>query len=270
MAAGRAPDPATEAYLLYVGADRIARVVLARAPIQIVSPVDGVAEEVTASHIALRATGVGLRGPVGWGQPVVGRVILAVPSPDAELRAAAVDISAAGGILVAGARLDIEALTRARAIGVAGIICGGVVGRELQQLEESDRRQRAALHALDPVRDRGARRVSAGDPSRPLAWDLLAAAAAEDGRLGILPDARLAVVGGRPGDAAHLRAARRRRARRRRGAVPAGRAVWWARRTDPAARRRVPVRRVRRLRGDRRTRPRRAGSCALADLERLG
>jgi len=191
------PRPGDRAYLLYVGADRIARVVLARSPTTMVSPIDGVAEEVTASHISLRASGVGLRGPVGWGQPVVGRVILAVASPDAELRSGAVDISAAGGILVAGARLDIEALTRARAIGVAGIICGGVVGRELQQLAESDVRQRAALHAITPFAilalDGFGRR-----PIPTLAWDLLTAAAADERLVGILPDARLAVVGGDP------------------------------------------------------------------------
>ena len=191
------PRPGDRAYLLYVGTDRIARVVLARSPMTLTSPIDGVAEEVTASHISLRASGVGLRAPVGWGQPVVGRVILAVASPDAELRSGAVDISAAGGILVAGARLDIEALTRARAIGVAGIICGGVVGRELQQLDESDVRQRAALHTVSPFAilalDGFGRR-----PIPTLAWDLLAAAAADERVVGILPDARLAVVGGDP------------------------------------------------------------------------
>ena len=191
------PRPGDRAYLLYIGADRIARVVLARSPVTMTSPIDGIAEEVTASHIALRASGIGLRGPVGWGQPVVGRVVLAVASPDAELRSGAVDISAAGSILVAGARLDIEALTRARAIGVAGIICGGVVGRELQQLDESDVRQRAALHALTPFAilalDGFGRR-----PIPTLAWDLLAAAAADERLVGILPDARLAVVGGDP------------------------------------------------------------------------
>ena len=123
--------------------------------------------------------------------------ILAVSSPDAELRSGAVDISAAGAILVAGARLDIEALTRARAIGVAGIICGGVVGRELQQVEESDQRQRASVHALTPFAilalDGFGRR-----PIPTLAWDLLAAAAADERLVGILPDARLAVVGGEP------------------------------------------------------------------------
>ena len=191
------PRPGDRAYLLYVGADRIARVVLARAPQTMTSPIEGVAEEVTASHVSVRASGIGLRGPVGWGQPVVGRVVLAVASPDAELRSGAVDISAAGAILVAGARLDIEALTRARAIGVAGIICGGVVGRELQQLEESDVRQRAALHAITPF----AILALDGFGRRPIptvAWDLLAAAAADERQVGILPAAGLAVVAGDP------------------------------------------------------------------------
>lgn len=192
-----APRPGDRAELLYIGADRIGRVVLARAPMLVLSPVDGIAEEVSASQISLRASGIGLRGPIGWGLPVTGRVILGVTSPDAELRSGAVDISAAGSILVAGARLDIEALTRARAIGVAGIICGGVVGRELQQLEESDTRQRAALHAVTPfailaLDGYGRRAVPT------FAWDLLAAAASADRMVGILPEARLAVVGGDP------------------------------------------------------------------------
>ena len=194
------PRPGDRAYLLYVGADRVARVVLARTPMLVPSPVDGIVEAVTASDVAVRVSGIGLRGPVGWGEPVVGRVILAVPTPDAELRSGAVNISAAGSILVAGARLDIEALTRARAIGVAGIICGGVVGRELQQLEESDRRQRASMHVMTPF----AILALDGYGRRPIptpAWDLLAAAAADERQVGILPDARLAVVGGDAGDA---------------------------------------------------------------------
>jgi hypothetical protein len=191
------PRPGDRAYLLYVGVDRVARVVLARTPSYVTSPVEGVAETVTASHIGIRASGIGLRGPVGWGQPVVGRVIMGVPAPDAELRSGAVDISAAGSILVAGARLDIEALTRARAIGVAGVICGGVVGRELQQLSESDVRQRASLHTVTPFAilalDGYGRR-----PIPTLPWDLLVAAAADERQVGVLPDARLAVVGGDP------------------------------------------------------------------------
>ncbi len=180
-------------YLLYVEPERALHAVVARAPQPVASPVDGLVATVGADGLLIRATGLGLRGPVGWGQPVVGRVVLGVTGPDEELRASAIDISAAGAVLVAGARLDIEAVTRARAIGVAGILCGGAVGRELRQLEESDERQRAALHSAVPfgllALDGYGRR-----PMPVIAWDLLVAAAAEGSRVAVVPEAGLAVV----------------------------------------------------------------------------
>ncbi len=183
------------ARLLFVGPDGVARVALGRSPQIIASPVDGEVEEVEAGHIAIRSGGIGLVGRIAWGQPVHGRLLLGVASPDAELRASAIDIAAAGSILVAGARLDIEALTRARAIGVAGIICGGLVGRELRQLEESDIRQRAALHTTAPFAvvalDGYGRRIV---PTN--AWELLVAAAGRP--VGLFPDSRLVVIGGDP------------------------------------------------------------------------
>jgi hypothetical protein len=103
--------------------------------------------------------------------------------------------------------VDIEALTRARAIGVAGILCGGIVGRELRQLDESDRRQRAALHAATPF----AVLALDGYGRRPMpgpTWDLLAAAASEGRPVGVIPETRWAVVGG---DAAPLAEAAARR-----------------------------------------------------------
>ena len=136
--------------MLFVGTDGTARLAVGRSPRVLSSPVDGTVEAVGAGRLAIRAEGIGLAAAVGWGEPVHGRLLMGVASPDAELRASSIDIGAAGSILVAGARLDIEALTRARAIGVAGVICGGVVGRELRQLEESDIRQRASLHAASP------------------------------------------------------------------------------------------------------------------------
>jgi hypothetical protein len=186
-------------YLLYVETDRAAHAVVARAPEPVASPVDGVVVTVGADGLLIRASGLGLTGPVGWGQPVVGRVVIGVPGPDAELRASAIDISAAGAVLVVGARLDIEAVTRARAIGVAGILCGGAVGRELRQLEESDERQRASLHATTPF----ALLALDGFGRRPMpivAWDLLLAAAAEGSRVAVVPEAGLAVVPSPPDD----------------------------------------------------------------------
>jgi hypothetical protein len=139
--------PGDRARLICHGPDNRDRVALGRHPSIVTSPIGGVVESVAAGFVSVIADGLGLRAEVGWGQPVQGRLLIGVSSPDAELRASAIDIAGAGAIVVAGARLDIEALTRARAIGAAGIICGGIVGRELRQLEESDRRQRAALHA---------------------------------------------------------------------------------------------------------------------------
>jgi hypothetical protein len=180
-------------YLLYVEPDRAAHAVVARSPEPVASPVDGIVVAVGADGLLIRASGLGLTGPLGWGQPVVGRVVLGVTGPDEELRASAIDISAAGAVLVAGARLDIEAVTRARAIGVAGILSGGAVGRELRQLEESDERQRASLHTATPF----ALLALDGFGRRPMpiiAWDLLVAAAADGSRVAVVPEAGLAVV----------------------------------------------------------------------------
>jgi hypothetical protein len=179
-------------FLLYVEADR-AHAVLARSSEPVASPVDGTVTAIDADGLVIRAAGLGLVGPVGWGQPVLGRVVIGVTGPDEELRATAIDISAAGAVLVVGARLDIEALTRARAIGVAGILCGGAVGRELRQLEESDERQRAALHTATPF----AILALDGYGRRPMpivAWDLLAAAAASGSQVAVVPEAGLAIV----------------------------------------------------------------------------
>lgn len=186
-------------FLLYVEPERAVHAVVARAPEPVASPVDGVVVTVGVDGLLIRAAGLGLSGPVGWGQPVLGRVVIGVMGPDAELRASAIDISAAGAVLVAGARLDIEAVTRARAIGVAGILCGGAVGRELRQLEESDERQRAALHSTTPfgllALDGFGRR-----PMPIIAWDLLVAAATEGSQVAVVPEAGLAVVPTPPED----------------------------------------------------------------------
>ncbi|MBX3030057.1 MAG: hypothetical protein KF809_07835 [Chloroflexi bacterium] len=184
--------PGDRVTLLYVGADRVAHAVVAREPTTILSPVAGTVVALGPGRIVVRATGLGLRGPVGWGRPVLGRLIIGVAGPDEELRASAIDIGAAGAILVAGARLDIEALTRARAIGVAGIVCGGVVARELRQLDESDERQRAALHATTPF----AILALDGFGRRPIpvrAWDTLVAASTGD-PVAVVPEARMVVL----------------------------------------------------------------------------
>lgn len=189
------PRPGDRARLMFHGPDGRDRIALGRHISILTSPVNGTVEAISAGALSIRASGLGLHADVGWGLPVSGPLVIGVPSPDAELRSSAVDIGAAGAIVLAGARLDIEALTRARAIGAAGIICGGIVGRELRQLEESDRRQRAALHAATSFAlialDGYGRRPIPG----PL-WDLFVAAAGR--KVGLIPEARTCVIGGDP------------------------------------------------------------------------
>jgi hypothetical protein len=181
--------------VVFHGPDHKARLAVGHRTVTVGSPVRGVVEHVSANAIGIRVEGLGVSGKVAWGMPVQGPLQIGAASPDAELRAQAINVDAAGAIIVTGARMDIEALTRARAIGVAGIICGGMVGRELRQLEESDRRQRAAIHAGAAF----ALLTLDGYGRRPIpgpTWDVLVAAAGR--QVGLVPDTRIAVIGGDP------------------------------------------------------------------------
>jgi hypothetical protein len=109
------------------------------------SPIAGFVEGVTPGGMAIRADGLGISGVAAAGDPAGGRLVLAVPGPDAELRASAIDVGAAGSILVGGSRVDVEALTRARAMGVRGIITGGLMAKDLRGFVQSEARQRAGL-----------------------------------------------------------------------------------------------------------------------------
>jgi hypothetical protein len=171
------------------------RLAVARYRDTVASPIRGTVESVDAGAIAVRAAGFAVPGSVAWGQAVSGPLRSAVPDPDAELRSSAVDVGAAGAILLAGARLDIEALTRARAIGVRGIITGGLIGKELRQLEASDARQRASLSAASPfglvVLDGYGRR-----PIPEAQWRILQASAGQ--QVALLMDPPMVVLDGEP------------------------------------------------------------------------
>jgi hypothetical protein len=145
--------------------------------------------------VDIRAEGLAVDAQVGWGRPAIGHIVIAADGPDAEVRASRIDVSAAGAILVAGTRLDIEAMSRARAIGVAAVLTGGVASRHLRQLGSSEARQQAALHANAPF----GLLALAGYGRLPVPrhlWDVLVAA--EGRTAGIHPASRTLIVGGDP------------------------------------------------------------------------
>jgi hypothetical protein len=114
------------------------------------SPVTGIVREVRpGSAIVVQARGRGLNGIVALGGPTRGRLHIAAGS-DGELRSGGLDVGLAGTILVVGSRIDAETLTRARAMGVHGIVVGGLASKERRDFTASERRQRAALHRLAP------------------------------------------------------------------------------------------------------------------------
>lgn len=134
-------------------------------------------------HDVQPGTGVTIRSV---GTAVIGRSVLAGPSwgrlhvatgPDGELRAQHVDVGFAGAIIVAGARMDAEALTRARAVGLRGVVVAALGVKEQRDFLASERRGRAGVHGLPPF----AILVLDGAARRPIASSLMAVFEAAEG-----------------------------------------------------------------------------------------
>lgn len=177
------------------GRDGITRLAAGFNEVTVHAPAAGQVEAVLPGRIDIRVDGLALDAQVGWGRPTSGRIALAVDRPDGEIQASHIDSTASGAVLVVGTRIDIEAMSRARAIGVAAIISGGIASRDLRQLRSSEARQAAALHAAAPfglLALGGYGRM----PIPTYLWDLLVAA---EGRpAGIVPDSRSLIIEGDP------------------------------------------------------------------------
>jgi hypothetical protein len=108
----------------------------------ILGHVRGEVETVGRDAIEIRVAGALVEGVGGMGDAVHGALLMGVRDPADELRAGAIDVGAAGRIVIGGSRASAEALTRARAMGVAGIVLGGVLDKELRDFEATQARRR--------------------------------------------------------------------------------------------------------------------------------
>lgn len=108
----------------------------------VIGHVHGRIRAVEDGAITVEVPGALVRGVGGTGEAVHGELVIAVRDPGEELRAASIDVGATGKILVGGSRASAETLTRARAMGVAGIVLGGVLDKELRDFEAIQRRRR--------------------------------------------------------------------------------------------------------------------------------
>ena len=142
------------------------------------TPFAGIVRDVQPGiGITVRAAGRGLRGVVVLGGPTRGRLRPVIGS-SGELRPGGLDVGSAGAILVVGSRVDAETLTRARAMGIRGVIVAGLASKERRDFLASEARQRAALHRLPPF----AVLVLDGAVRRPLAGPVASLLAALAGR----------------------------------------------------------------------------------------
>ncbi|HET7726823.1 MAG TPA: hypothetical protein VFK54_05795 [Candidatus Limnocylindrales bacterium] len=126
------------------------RVVTADQRDLLLSPVAGAVVAVrpgVAIEIAL--SGSALRGVLAAGTISHGRLELATDR-GGEVRSGSLDVGRAGSVLVVGARIDAEALIRARAMGVRGIVVASLAGKDLRDFLASERRQRAGIHPSPP------------------------------------------------------------------------------------------------------------------------
>lgn len=108
----------------------------------IVSHVRGRVTRVTPSTIDVRVAGAVVVGVAGSGAAVHGKLRVAVHDGAEELRAGAIDSDTTGRIVVGGSRASAETLTRARAMGVAGVVLGGVLDKDLRDFEATQARRR--------------------------------------------------------------------------------------------------------------------------------
>jgi hypothetical protein len=129
-------------FLAYSQADGAALLVTLGSEEPVIGHVSGTVLQVTRAFISVVVPGARLEGVGGIGDAVHGELAVAVHAHDEELRAGAIDVSAAGKILIGGSRASAETLTRARAMGVAGIVLGGILDKELRDFEAIQRRRR--------------------------------------------------------------------------------------------------------------------------------
>lgn len=108
----------------------------------VIGHVRGSVAAISPEEIEISVPGALLTGVGGSGGAVHGELMVAVSGPADELRANAIDVNASGRILVGGSRASAETLTRARAIGAAGIVLGGILDKELRDFEAALERRR--------------------------------------------------------------------------------------------------------------------------------
>jgi hypothetical protein len=142
------------------------------------SPVTGVVRDArNAVEVTIEVAGAALPAAIAAGQP--SRGYLDLPRlADGELWVSALDVGRSGAVVVAGTRISAQAISRARAMSIRGLITGSVGESELRDLQASESRQRSSLAPSAPF---GLLAMD-GHGRRPIATPILALLAALAGQ----------------------------------------------------------------------------------------
>ncbi len=165
------------------------------------APAAGVVRDVRPGiALSVDVPGLALLGVQSLGGPARGRLEIAATG-DGEARPGAIDVGRAGTILVFDARVDAETLSRARAMGVRGIVVAALSDKDGRDFAASEARQRASLHRAAPF----GVLVLDGHLRRPIAEPALALLRAHAGReVGIAADPPCLLFGFAPAEVPEL------------------------------------------------------------------
>jgi hypothetical protein len=102
------------------------------------STIDGTVVRSDDAVVAVEGECWALQGIAGYGPDAVGELAPAVAAPADTLAAGRLDVRLRGRILVGGARMTAEAVTRAHACGVAGVVAGAAPAGGLRVMYGDD------------------------------------------------------------------------------------------------------------------------------------
>lgn len=102
------------------------------------STIDGIVTRSDDGAVEVRGECWSISGLAGYGPDAIGTIALAVDGPDQPLAPQRVDVRLRGRILVGGARMAAEAITRAHACGVSGLVGGAAPAAGLRTVYGSE------------------------------------------------------------------------------------------------------------------------------------
>ncbi len=104
-------------------------------PLEVLAYVEGRVNEVTAEQgVTIETECAMVQGIFGIGGETWGEIVLAVDSPDDPLEPSRLLPDMKGKIVVCGSFLAVESMNRARELGVAGLVVGGIHAKDLREL----------------------------------------------------------------------------------------------------------------------------------------